>query len=175
MYQNSIQNTNSVVRFLKKGKFFKGLRLKDKTSKMYKNFGTPKAIIGDNSFGFYEFSNGVRIGYIDDYLDELAILFDKRNVKYPIEITSSEKEISLSKYVNEISNKTRIHEFLRVLGYNNIKWKSCDERSKECLSIVTEANVLITFTLEDGKLFRIVYSDISIALGNRAFSAFVGM
>lgn len=170
MYPNKIEEKNLLIRFLKEGKFFDDLQIYTKVSDAYSSLGKPTSKIGNDERGWLlEFRGGIRVRQLDNSINELAILFDKRNVKYPIEITSSEKETSLSKYINEISKKTRIHEFLRVLGYNNIRWKSCDERSKECLTIVTEANVLIIFTLEDGRLFRIVYSDISIVLGNRAF------
>jgi hypothetical protein len=174
MHPNKIEEKNWLIRFLKEGKFFDDLQIHTKVSDAYSSLGKPTSKIGNDERGWLlEFRNGILIRQLDSFINELAILFNKRNVKYSIEITSFEHAISSSKHITEISKKTLIHEFLKILGYNNIKWKSCDERSKECLSIITEGNVLIIFTLEDGKLFKIVYSDISVALGNAAFSSFI--
>jgi len=171
MVQNNIVEKNWLIQFLKGGIFYGNLSLNSKIEDFYHILGKYTDMIGNDERGWLiYFKNGYRIRYIDNSITELAILFKEGNARFPIEVTSYEK-IMLDKHITEISKKIQIHEFLRVLGYNNIKWKSCDERSKEGMSIVTESNVIVVFSLENGKLYRIVYSHISIALGNQAFGS----
>ena len=150
-----ILKKNGLIEFLKDGEAFLGFKTQDKVTQIFELVGQPELIIGNEEMGFYEYKNGIRIGYVDDFMDEFAILFsEKRHIEFPIHSSSL-------KGIKKITKNLQIFELISILNSNKIKWKSCDEKSSSCFTIITEGDVLILFDLENGELFRVVYSAIS--------------
>lgn len=159
-----INQENGLLKIFKDGdEFIQGFKLEDKIVAIKKEIGKPENIIGNEECGYYEYQNGLRIGYIDDFINEFALLFcEEKNNKFQIEIL----EIDC---VKQLSKKTSIHDFIKILNFSKVEWKTCDEKSTEMFSIITEGNVLILFNLDNGKLYKILYSQISKGIGRIIF------
>ena len=144
LYQN-----NAILDFLKIGQVLEGIRIGDKKEKVFSLLGKPNRIVGDDFSGFLEFKNGIRFRYVDHLIDDLEIIFIK-NVKLPIQLDLLPESSSICK-------KTLIGNFVQILSFAKIKWRSWDEHSLDAFSIRTEGDVLVIFDLESSKLERIIY------------------
>jgi hypothetical protein len=167
MQRNKMQidQEDGIIQFLKYGENIDSfIRLEEKISEVEKICGYIGSKNGNNECGYYYCGNGLRIGYIDEYINEIAINFyQEKRVRYPL-------TLQLVFNLNSISKKTEIYQLLKLLNLNNIKWKCFDEKSKEMFSIITEGYVMIMFSLENGKIHSMIYSQISLSIGNNLFS-----
>ncbi|WP_113635888.1 hypothetical protein [Nubsella zeaxanthinifaciens] len=132
--------------FLKTGNNLNGVILNDPKDKISELLGEPIELIGDRECGFFQYKNGVRIGYFGNEIDELAISFVGRgDIFYSVKLDNT----------YEITNHTQIHEFIFFLNNNNLSWKSFDEKSKMAFSIILKSGVYVVFDLETGCLYKI--------------------
>lgn len=152
------EHPNNLISLLKKGEDVLSFKLKDKVEDVLKITGKPDKIMGNKEMGFYEFANGVRIGYFSDYVDEFVIMFSEvRNVSF---IINSPSKI-------EISKNTTVLELLKILNYHKIQWRNFEEINPDNLSFITSSGIIIMFDIEDKCLFRFVYSSVSKAIVNK--------
>lgn len=103
---------------------------------------------------FIEYGDGflyykeVRYSLSSDYISEYNIdFFKKPKVKYYCNIDSLGKVV--------ISKDVFLHEFIRMLKYENINFKGINSLDRDYYILQTDLKVNIYFDLEEGKLFRI--------------------
>ena len=112
-------------------------------------YGQPVKVVGDETIGFLYYDNGVRFGYTGGVITELGIVFfGQENIIYPVELPLAEEH-------TQITELTRIHEFISIINHAGIKWKSNDEKNLNVFSLKTEGEVYALFDLEDGKITKI--------------------
>lgn len=134
-----------ILKFLSTGFFYEDVNIGNKVIDVINRIGEPITITGDKKSGFMNYPNGIRIGYFDDYVDELAIVFwANKDIKYTI-----------SEYGYDITEKTLLHEFVHILNTVNITWKCNDEKNLNTFSLVTTKNVYVLFDLETGFITKI--------------------
>jgi hypothetical protein len=73
--------------------------------KLQEIYGAPNEVIGDSSAGYLNYGY-IRVGYFDDYVDEVAIMFDG-DPQFKLEIEELEE-------IKCISGQTTINQFVHV-------------------------------------------------------------
>jgi hypothetical protein len=137
--------------FMTKGYSLCGVSLNDTIEKVQKLLGKPLEKIGDKTAGFLIYTEGVRYGYFENEIDELAILFNEKNkMKYNFINDMNEKV--------EVSNKTQIHQFIYLLNTKKITWKCVDEKNIGAFIIIINHATCIYFDLDTGRLMKIFIS-----------------
>lgn len=95
MHPNKIEDKNWIIKFLREGIFFGDLKIHVGVENALNILGKPISQLGNEEKGWLlEYGNGIRISFLENNIDELAILFNKMNVKLSVEITSLERTIS---------------------------------------------------------------------------------
>jgi hypothetical protein len=132
-----------VLSFLRNGKMLLYVFLEQPVDTLFATLGTPTLTYGDKHAGFHEYGPCVRFGYIKNYIDEIAFIFyARRGAFFPVgTIDGKEKAIT---------NKTRIHEFIRILNHAGIQWHATDEKNVNVFCVRTIGNVVVLFDLETG-------------------------
>ena len=142
---------NEFIDFLKNGKTLLGISLNQTVDSVYRLLGDPINVIGDKKIGFLEYQQGVRFGYFDDQVDEIGVkFFGNNNINIPVDISGEDLEI--------FTENTKNHDFIRVLNFAGIQWKSHDEKNLDVFCIKTIANVYVLFDLETGNITKATVS-----------------
>ncbi|MBL0739873.1 hypothetical protein [Chryseolinea lacunae] len=134
--------------FLKFGWGLAGVGLDQKTEVAQKTLGEPISIVGEERYGFYEYDQGLRIGYMNGEIDEVGIVFfGKKNIVFDLDLNNVDA-------INTVTEKTTIHEFIKFLNVVGIKWRSYDEANLNVFCIITKGNAFVLFDLETGCITR---------------------
>lgn len=116
-----------------------------------KIYGPADEVIGESKAGYLKYGD-VRVGYFGDYIDEVAIIFDK-NPQFKIEVVGLEE----LKYVDREMN---MNQFIHVLNYAGLRWSAkYRDNHLDYVSICIEAGSEVLFDLETGLIMRIALLD----------------
>jgi hypothetical protein len=135
-----------VLAFIKDGEI-KGIRNGMPINYVIEKLGQPDDIIGDVNAGYLMFGS-VRVGYLKDVVNELAILFEGKDIAYKTDAGELYDSI-------QVSGHTQIHEFIALLNSRKILWDCYDKSNLDYFIIRSEIKVAIVFDLYDGSLFMI--------------------
>ena len=139
----------NILDFFKNGGHLNEVHLNDSIEKVTQICGNPIEKIGDKECGFLHYSNGVRFGYFNNEIDELAIVFfGNTSIKYDINCD----------HLTVINEKSTINEIIYLLNASNIVWKGNDEKNINVFSIKLNNNIYILFDLLTGFLTKISLS-----------------
>lgn len=144
---------DDVLDFIKKGAI-KGLTLGMPLIVVNEKLGRPDENVGDFKSGYLTY--GIfSVGYFDDLIDELAILFYKNKM---VSLITKENEFG---ELNEINAETKINEFIYFLNSNGVLWDCYDKGNLDYFIIRSEVGVSIVFDLHDGTLNKISFVQMS--------------
>ncbi|AYL97711.1 hypothetical protein [Mucilaginibacter celer] len=136
------------IDFILTGESFAGIKLNDPLEKVFALLGDEEEKVGVERYGFLHFEQGIRIGYLDNTVDELSILFTpKAKFSYLVR-NSLNEEIA-------INGKTQLHEFIYLLKTKRIKWRCIDDKNMSDLMLEMNGQVLACFDLYTGYLNKI--------------------
>ena len=124
-------------------------QLNDNIEVVYGILGQPKDKVGDNVAGFLHYPSGLRIGYFNDKINEIGIYFIRGIVSLAVEVDLLGKKV--------INNNTKAHEFIEILNYLFIPWKSINEKNLNVFSIIINDFIYAFFDLETGCITLISY------------------
>jgi hypothetical protein len=141
-------NTPDLISFLQKGQSLCDIQIGQTRQEIVSKFGRFAIHYGDNNVGYYELPKGIRVGYTGNIVDELAILNKREDAVFKLYVTDL-----LETFV--IGPTTTIQEAVKFLNWSGTGWSITDTTNKFNLTIMTNANVGLTFDLEDGELMII--------------------
>jgi len=142
---------DEILHVVKEGLACLDISLGMSIEKLQEIYGAPNEIGGDSSAGYLNYGY-IRVGYLGDYVDEVAIMFDD-DPQFKLEIEEL-KEIKC------ISGQTTINQFVHVLNYAGLRWFSeYRENHLDYISITVEAGSEVLFDLETGHIMRIALLD----------------
>jgi len=139
-----------LVHFMINGTSLNGISLNDPVKKVIDTMGKPIETIGNKETGFFQYRNGLRYGYFENEIDELAILFrPQKKYWYSVKNDLNEEII--------ISGKTQIHQFIYMLKSTEVKFACVDEKNldKDTLMLKVNGAVYVFFDLYTGYLEKI--------------------
>lgn len=129
-----------------------GIRVGMTIDEVTEKLGQPEEVIGNSEAGYGYLMYGiVRIGYWEDSIDELGLLFHKHidtNIK--LDYIDDEEHF-------KISAGTKINEVIRLMNYRGISWDCYNKTDSDYFTIRSEGKVAIIFDLYKGSLFMISY------------------
>ena len=143
-------NDIDIVMFIREGFVQEGIGFGMSIKELKEKIGDPDSVIGDNIRGYLMYGC-LRFGYLDDFVDQIAILFYVDDTtKFNINLENIEGEIT------SICGTTKINEFIKLLSVNGIKWQSQYQKNElDYVSIHVEDKSAATFELQKGFLKRI--------------------
>ncbi|SFM74852.1 hypothetical protein SAMN05428949_0654 [Chitinophaga sp. YR627] len=110
-------------------------------------YGFADEVIGDSNAGYLRYSD-IRIGYFGDYIDEVAITFDK-DPHFKIEIEGLED-------LKHVDREMKMNQFIHILNYAGLRWSSkYRDNHLDYVSIGVEEGSDVLFDLETGRIMRI--------------------
>lgn len=140
------------MEFLTQGDNLLGVSLNDRVSKLHELLGKPLEIVGNKKAGFFHYK-GLRYGYFEDKIDEIAVVFyNEDDLKF--NVTNEFQEDF------ELSNRTFLHRFMYFLSSVQIGWECRGFKYQNGCTLVTKKKVHIEFDLETGFLHKIYVSRI---------------
>jgi hypothetical protein len=141
-----IDTAADIIDFLRKGELLCGIALDTKKQAVLDRFGNLLTVYGDKSVGYLELSGGIRFGYLNDTIDEFAILNEKMSSPYTFH--AGDKEI----YIGPTTN---FNDTIMLLDNQGIKWKQLYPTHEFELYLLTEGYVGLVFDKET-ELLRII-------------------
>jgi hypothetical protein len=120
--------SDEVVKFIKEGTSLCGICIGSKRTDVESTFERVLNKYGDKKVGYIEIPQGIRFGYWDNLIDELAILTDRPDAIY----------------------KSQFADAKIFLESNSIKWTTLGDTND--LSILTEGYVVLIFDNDTGEL-----------------------
>lgn len=137
--------------FLTSGELGLNFFIDDEINVAHTKMGKYLDHVGDDSAGYFYYSNGVRVGYVEKYIDEIELNFKEyKHLSFDVDSIFGERF--------RISGKSRIHEFIYFLNSNNVKWKCVDEKNLYSFIIKVNDVSLSFFDLNTGKLIKSLVS-----------------
>ena len=139
-----------IVMFIRQGFVREGIGFGMSIKELKEKIGDPDSVIGDTIRGYLMY-DCLRFGYLDDIVDEIAILFCvDDNFRLKINLENVDDEITV------IAGTTKINEFIKLLSINGINWQSQYRKNElDYVSIHVENKSAATFELQTGFLTRI--------------------
>lgn len=128
---------------------------------IYQVYGEPIEVVGDNNYGYYLYPKGLQFGYFGTRIDEVALIFKFCQDEFYSVLNILLKETLV------INKNTKIHELIKFMNYEKIKWESIDNHSIGAFSLRTEGNVIVMFDLETGELIKMCCLPPSLVLASR--------
>jgi|688.fasta_scaffold75502_5 hypothetical protein len=124
----------------------------DEVSVLKQNDIFKKMILsGDKDYGFYYAKNGFRVGFSDNYIDEIGIDFTKSKCKVIFKTNES-----LFNF-----REKKIHKVLDFLNDNLLSWKAVESLDNNHLMIKLNKNgIMIIFDVYKGTITNIVKSNL---------------
>jgi hypothetical protein len=137
-----------LIRFIKEGDvnstIFLGMNLEEAIRLQGNDFER----IGNMQSGYIKDAE-LRLGYFENKVDEIAIMYFDTNIEHLVD--GEYGSVSVSK-------KTQIHEFIQILNYNEISWKSYKETDLDYFYLIAQSGVTGIFELDSGTLNRISFT-----------------
>ncbi len=144
-----------MIDFLKNGNILNGVKMGISVDHLYSILGEPNEIIGDKDYGYLYYEE-FRYGYDPSgFICEMSIEFNRFKKKYRLKnLKSNRYGVDLNESFS-IGSKTKIHKFIRLLNYLQLKWESNSDSDKDHLVIKIKSGPYIVFDLKNGNPFRI--------------------
>lgn len=139
-----------VLGFIKTGEI-KGIKLGVTVAEVYEKLGQPDENNSDLKAGYLSYGL-FTLGYFDDVIDELAMLFYKNKAT---SFVTNENEFG---EIAEINGDTKINEFIYLLNSRGFLWDCYNRINLDYFIIRSEIGVGVVFDLNDGTLNKISYT-----------------
>ena len=136
---------NDIFDFLKNGESLAGISLGMPVNDVIDKLGNNFERVGNEEIGYLQYEV-LRLGYTKNTIDELAIVFSKRRTPvYAI-------NIDLLQSIKVLDSSTKLHQFILILNYAQIKWQVEKNLDWDYLILKTEAGVGVLFYLDSGEI-----------------------
>lgn len=140
-----MNNVSELIDFLRKGEVLFSISLGTQKQEVFNRFGNLLTVYGDKMVGYLELPGGIRFGYWNDTIDELAVLNQRDDAKYPFQIEGVERELVLGP-------ETTFDEVTTLLDSQDIEWKRLELTNEFEYTILTEGFVGLVFDAETQEL-----------------------